>query len=812
MIVGMDFGTTNSGMAVYDGRSVTVLPLDPANTNPRVLRTALYVTNDQTVHIGRTAVDQYFEQNIGRPVKMQKVWIGEIEVYGADMYYVTDAYAWVDVYSPGRLLLSIKTSLRDADYPGTIVGQFYYSLENLIATYLTTTRARAERLLGRELRQVVLGRPVRFSTDPEHDRLAQSRLLQAAFRAGYEKVYFQYEPIAAAFNYETMIAKEENVLVFDFGGGTLDITVMRLGNRQRRAVLATGGIPVAGDVFDQKLVQAKLTRHFGQGSEYGPRHKSLTVPQWVYNTFSNWQTILELQSAENRKILQEIAQTARRRYQIEALVNLVSSNYGLKMFDIVERAKRTLSDKRGAEILLDGPGFHVRDFVTRSEFENIIRNEIVAIDRHLDETLAASGLTAGEIDAVIRTGGSSEIPVFHDMLARKFGADKVRRIDIFSSVTSGLGVIAHEVEQGEIELKAYTPDEVALPASPDSPYARPNVSPINLEMVRRRIVMAEQAPAAPVTEGTLVHNGEALAGGKQQALVLVNSEGQVTAALIAAECWQQGATSLSTLGIEGASVQAVMAGLDEPLLLITSKYRFLLVTARQLADLSSIGLTVADLHQLVEHEKICTVSRWDEMNRRQKLLLATSLGFVRPYPMDVIKGNIEAPVPLKFDYPLFGDPVAALGTEEEDELVLVTSSGRAVRFAVKSLRLSGLQAVNCGGDDRVTAALLARPGDEVALVTADGYGRRLLAEWVPVPPKANTKGMSMVARRSDLVAATTRTPDLLPWLITSKRLVKVETGQLPLEESTRTERLLSLEPGETVHTLFTDLTVNEFTV
>ena len=799
MIVGMDFGTTNSGMAVYDGRSVTVLPLDPANANPRVLRTALYVTNDQTVHIGRTAVDQYFEQNVGRPVKMQKVWIGEIEVYGADMYYVTDAYAWVDVYSPGRLLLSIKTSLRDADYPGTVVGQFYYSLENLIATYLTATKVRAERFLGQELRQVVLGRPVRFSTNPEQDRLAQSRLLQAALRAGYEKVYFQYEPTAAAFNYETTIDKEENVLVFDFGGGTLDLTVMRLGNRQRRAVLATGGIPVAGDVFDQKLVRAKLTRHFGQGTLYGARHKALTVPQWIYDTFSNWQTILELQSAENRKILQEIAQTARHRYQIDALVNLVSSNYGLRMFDIVERTKRTLSEKRGAEILLEGPGFHVRDFVTRSEFENIIRNEIVAIDRHLDETLAASGLAAGQIDAVIRTGGSSEIPVFHEMLARKFGAEKVRRIDVFSSVTAGLGVIAHGIERNEIELKAYTPDDVASPAASDSAHSRPNVSPVNLEIVQRRITMEERGPAA----------GAALANGSpatdQRALILINDEGQAMAVPVPVERWQrQEAIALAGLGISGTAAQAVTAGLDEQLLLITSQYRFLLITPRQLADLRSIGLTIADLHQLRQHEKVCTVSRWGEIKRRPKLLLATSLGFVRPFPMDVLKVNIEAPVPLKFDQPLPGDPVAALGAEEEeDELLLVTGSGRAVRFAVKSLRLSGLQAVNCGRDDRVTEAVLAQPEEKVVLVTADGYGRCLLAEWVPVPPKANTRGKSMVARRSELAAIATPKLDATLWLVTSKRLVPAETGHLPLEDSTKTKPLLKLEPGETVHTLFT---------
>ncbi len=166
MIPGMDFGTTNSGMAVYDGQSVRVLPLDPSNPNPRVARTALYITTEQAVHIGREALDLYFEQNIGRPVKMQKVWVGEIEVIADLVYYVTDVYTYADVLSPGRLFLSIKTGLRDENYAGTIIGQQYYSLESLIALYLTVTKRRAERLLGQPMGDVVLGRPVRFAADP----------------------------------------------------------------------------------------------------------------------------------------------------------------------------------------------------------------------------------------------------------------------------------------------------------------------------------------------------------------------------------------------------------------------------------------------------------------------------------------------------------------------------------------------------------------------------------------------------------------------------------------------------------------------
>ena len=194
MIVGMDFGTTNSGMAVFDGEQVTVLPLDPANVNPKVARTALYVTNDQDAFIGRGAVDHYFEQNIGRSVKMQSIWVGEVEVMASEVYYVQDVYVWVDVLSPGRLFLSIKTALRDEKYVGTVIGTHFYSLENLIALYLGITKMRAEQLLGEPINEVVLGRPVRFAFTEEADQLAQDRLLSAAFRAGYKTCLLYTSP------------------------------------------------------------------------------------------------------------------------------------------------------------------------------------------------------------------------------------------------------------------------------------------------------------------------------------------------------------------------------------------------------------------------------------------------------------------------------------------------------------------------------------------------------------------------------------------------------------------------------------------
>ena len=781
MIIGMDFGTTNSGMAAYDGRAVNVLSLDPTAPNPRVARTALYITNEQAVTIGRAAVDRYFEHNIGRPVKMQKVWVGELEVIADLVYYVTDVYVFADALSPGRLFLSIKTGLRDVNYPGTVIGQSYYSLEDLIGLYLTVTRARAERLLGQEVRQVVLGRPVHFAADEAGDRLAEARLLHAAFRAGYETVYLQYEPVAAAHSYALGLTRPENALVFDFGGGTLDITVMRLGEGRPR-VLATGGIPIAGDVFDQKLVRAKLPRHFGEGSLYGPRHKALTVPQWIYDSFADWQTILQLQSAENKQILREIAQTAQRKHQIEALLALVSGNYGLKMFDVVEGAKRVLSEKRGAEIALEGPGFNVREFVTRGEFEGLIRGETRAIEQHLLETVAASGLRPEQIDIVIRTGGSALIPVFHEMLGRHFGEAKVRTIDTFSSVTAGLGVIGHRLEQGEIDLRAHTPADFA--DLPPATGGRLTVRPVNLELLQRRIRLEEQGGGGAEEQGSdmLVLLSRATTGENARADLIATSGD-------AADIGR-----LSALPI----ISALRVPPDNQLLLITSRYRFLLVTARQLAELREAGLDIENIHRFAARETIVTVTDWTAAREQERLLLVTSTGYARAYPLVSLRPAVEAPVPPAFDDPPPGVPVLAQGVDRSMDAVIVTESGRGVRWPLSKVPLTGIQALNPGRDeafDRVAAALAVAPDDEIILLLEDGYARRMKAAWVPEAPRANAKAKALVARKAATVAL--GSVGALT-LITNRRMLATDGGALPLEESTKAFRLLKLEEGESV--------------
>ncbi len=780
----MDFGTTNSGMAVYDGKEVTLLPLDPANTNPHVARTALYLTNDQTVTIGREAVNRYFDENVGRPVKMKKVWVGEVEVYGADMFYVTDVYAWTDVLSPGRLFLSIKSGLRDPEYQGTVVGPFYYSLENLIALYMTIARIRAERLLGREIRQVVLGRPVHFSTEPAADALAEQRLLESAFRAGFEQVYLQFEPTAAAYHYATGIDKPQNILVFDFGGGTLDITVMRLGGNKKREVLSTGGIPVAGDIFDQRLVRSKLPKHFGEGTLYGGMNRRLPLPKWIFDVFSNWQTIIELQTPHSRNLLREIAQSAEDRQGIEALTSLVVNNYALQMFDVVEAAKRQLSTDMATIIRLKGPGFKVTEMVTRSEFEKIIRSEILSIEHHLDQTIKDSGLAIDDIDAVIRTGGSSGIPAFRYMLMEKFGREKVKAIDTFSSVTSGLGIIAHGIQAGEIDARAHTKAGRSL-LRQDSP--NQNVSSANLALIRRRL-SAQENEIAEIDDDKVN-------------LVTLTADGILQVSSLNRKQLDEHVSIPLPGGITIPTSRQLLTALtcraDEQLLMVTSRYRFLLTTSGHIMDLKELKLDLAGYFQLKEGEQISAIGRWVDIKRQPKLILATSRGYARAYNLNGMIEQIEGPTPYHFDQPLLGLPVGLFGANGDSHLVTALDNGRLTRYAITNVPTLGIQAINRRDREKLAGSLIVLENDQILLATAAGYGRRLASQSIPEPPKPNSRGRVLIARKP-INGIAIYDPNSSLWAITSSRLIPLTPDVLPpnFPDSTRSQRMVRLHVPE----------------
>jgi hypothetical chaperone protein len=462
MRIGLDFGTTNSGAAVFDGQRVHVFPLDPAGHDPTVIRSTLYITRGHDVSIGREAIETYYRQNVGRPSKKVRQYVGEIEMTFADLpTIVRDVYVLVDELTPGRLLRSLKSGLATG-YEGTKIFGRYYELEDLIALYLQEIRQRVEAETGQTVDGVVLGRPVNFvgSSTEADNRRAEDRLRRVAEKAGFREVAFELEPVAAALHYELTAGGAQNVVVFDFGGGTLDVTVMRVGEPGKRQVFATGGVGVAGDTFDRRIIEALLLDHFGRGSTVrlgpsaglgtGPRHargwKEAPLPSQYTDALVDRQAIPELNRPETLHFLHMAQIQGSHPARIKALESLLVNNYAVRLYDEVERAKIDLSAARFALIHLAEEDIAVWQPLTRSQFESIIATETRRIEACLLDTLDRSGLRPGDIDAVVRTGGSAQIPCFIDMLERVFGPHKVVLSDVFGGVTAGLALRAGMID------------------------------------------------------------------------------------------------------------------------------------------------------------------------------------------------------------------------------------------------------------------------------------------------------------------------------------------------------------------------------
>jgi hypothetical chaperone protein len=435
--VGIDFGTSNSGVAVYDGQRVRLLPVDPKNVLPEVIKTVLYITREYRPSIGQEAVEHYYRDNVNRQRRFVKQWTGEIDVYGADMHYVQDVFVYVDELQPGRLLQYLKTALRKEKYDGTQIFERYYTVGDLATTYLSLLKQRAESVLGESIHAVTLGRPVKFSESPEQDHKAQETLHEAAHEAGFKEVDFELEPIAAALDYEQSMSKPQDVVIFDFGGGTLDIAVMRLGDPEKRKVYASGGVDIAGSDFDRAIIEKRMLSHFGYG-----RVKHDPEIMEMIHAIPDWMALPYLGTPINKNILDKAIQAGISPIEMKALQGLIYNDLAFTFYNRVEAGKIALSSEGATIISLEDKDIALWELYTRHQFETDIYHYLVDVEKVLLDTIAKSGLEPGEIDAVVKTGGSSSIPLFTEMLVRLFGKEKVKQSSSFTSVVAGLAIRA----------------------------------------------------------------------------------------------------------------------------------------------------------------------------------------------------------------------------------------------------------------------------------------------------------------------------------------------------------------------------------
>ena len=458
MKIGIDFGTTNTVAAVIDQQGKpAVLALDPDTEAPdsNTLRTLLYVERDGAIHTGSSAVRLHRSQNVGRMPRFAKAWVGVIDIEIGDAvvkgYEIkggamsVEVFADVDADAPGRLMHSLKSPLA-TEYTGTKLFTREFSLEELIAEFLQRVRGRVESLTGTVPDSAVFGRPVNFAgarTAADSER-AEARLRHAAELAGFTQVTFEMEPIAAGLAYGASrdLARGSHALVFDFGGGTLDVAVLQIDAHGEQRVLATGGVAIAGDHFDQSIFRRAIMPWLGQGVRWGSQR--LDMPTHLLDALGDWQDVIALCNAPTLAFIRQVQADCSAPIRMLALEDFVFKGYAFDLYERVERCKAALSTSRFDVISFDAEAISIWQPLTRGQFESYIAQDGRVIREMIEQTLERSGLEAGDIEHVIRTGGSSAIPLFVEMLAGMFGSEKVVESDLFTSVAKGLALRANQ--------------------------------------------------------------------------------------------------------------------------------------------------------------------------------------------------------------------------------------------------------------------------------------------------------------------------------------------------------------------------------
>jgi hypothetical chaperone protein len=326
-VIGLDFGTTNSAIAAAaaDG-SVALATFAGEGYRTATFRSVLY-----------------FDPERRTPDRKPQAMAGP-----------TAIVSYLQADTRGRLMQSMKSHLSSRLFRETYVFGERYTLEDLIAIILRELRFAAATQFGDIGRRVVVGRPVHFSGAgrAEDDAFALGRLRAALHLAGFEEVVFEFEPVAAAYEFESQLDHDELILIADFGGGTSDFSLMRVGPGVRRRghraedILGTDGVAVAGDTFDSKVVRHVVAPRLGQGSQYRSAfNKVLPVPAWLYTNLERWHYLSLLKSRRTMDMLAELRLQAFEPGKIAALIHVIENDLGYHLYRAVEQTKIELSGR-----------------------------------------------------------------------------------------------------------------------------------------------------------------------------------------------------------------------------------------------------------------------------------------------------------------------------------------------------------------------------------------------------------------------------------------------------------------------------------
>jgi len=411
---GVDFGTSNSTVgwlrpgAAHSASNALLALEDGKATLPSVV---FFNADDERVTYGRAALADYLEGYEGRLMRSMKSLLG--------------------------------TSLIDGQ---TEVAGRSLPFRALLSQFIGEVKLRAERQAGRPFEHAVFGRPVFFIDDnPAADQLAEDTLHEVARAVGFSEIGFQYEPIAAAFDYEASIAREELVLIADIGGGTSDFSLVRLGPGRagrldrRDDILANGGVHIGGTDFDKYLSLASVMPLLGYGSSL---RSGAAIPSSYFFNLATWHTINQAYTRKSVVQLDDLARDAAEPAKLARLRNLIEDRAGHWLAIQVEGAKIALSGADMVRLELDRLSPPETLDVARAQFEAAIAGLVDQVGATVTRLFADAGVAPADVDTVFFTGGSSGVGLLRERIGALVpGARRVEG-DLFGSIGAGLALDA----------------------------------------------------------------------------------------------------------------------------------------------------------------------------------------------------------------------------------------------------------------------------------------------------------------------------------------------------------------------------------
>mgnify|MGYP000592428373 FL=1 len=447
--IGIDFGTSNSAAAVFDGEQLRLVQLSELNP---IMPSANYIDRDFASTIGQPAIDDYISDNQGRKVELSVEVIGEARTSAgtadgpASESETTKVYgqAFNDASLPGRLFRGTKRLLGNTASDKTVIFSRPFRLVALVTPILVGIRKALNRSVGQSS-QACIGHPVNFEgMEQGRNNVALQRLSESYRHAGILEQSFCPEPTAAAISYlyNYPHSRDQLMLTVDFGGGTLDFCILRRKGTEF-SVEATHGIALGGDKIDQTIFRELVFPLLGKGERWsrmvdGSEVDTLFPFADFEELLINWPVSYMLnQNKYTASVMQRMVQTDEGAIKFKRLYDLIKQNYSYQVFEAIKAFKAELSVADSA--VLDIPEIDIEVRLERWEFELMITDRLFELEQAISLILNRAGLQADDIDLVLRTGGSSLIPAVKDILENQFPG-KVVEHDPFTSVAAGLAI------------------------------------------------------------------------------------------------------------------------------------------------------------------------------------------------------------------------------------------------------------------------------------------------------------------------------------------------------------------------------------